>query len=125
MEPNELTSDQTPAKLERSSWANEAWTVVTILAIFSAVEGIFVLRLWSLIHGKVSFAWVVPACAFQGTLISAAISFRRCLRLGPSAEEGKKKREEFEFRLTVLVMMLLLAMMMFSEVTSAYDKLGK
>jgi hypothetical protein len=122
MEPDELAPNQITAKTTKSSWTKEAWTVAGVLLVFASAEGIFLIQLWPLIRSKASLNWAMPAGLFQMLLISSAISFRRCLRLGPKDEEGKKQRQNFESQMVGLVLALILAMIFLSEVTSAYDK---
>ena|SRR5579859_5413821 len=128
MEQNELGSEQI-TKDAKAPQMMQKVTSGVVFFLYALLELVFLIKVISLLtrsanlSGVDNLLCISSGLAFQISLATSALSLRRCVKNLSIEEHAALNRKALVTQFNGTVMFLLLAIMMFSNFTTAYDKL--
>lgn len=97
---------------------------VLLLVPYAVIDLIFSLRFSTLMAHHASSGYLVDGLAFEACFLTSLVPLWMCLVPKKTDNQGVRARKNLPNQVCFLVLMLLLALMQFSSVSQAYDKLS-
>ncbi|MGB0062801.1 MAG: hypothetical protein WBP85_00010 [Terracidiphilus sp.] len=122
MESVEVSNDKKQEQSTDSRLAGKARFVVLLIP-YAVIDLEFSLRLWALITSHAASGYLFDGLAFEACFLTSLIPLWKCLVPLKAENHEVRIRKNLPNQVCFLVIMLFLAMVEFSSLTQAYDKL--
>ncbi len=96
---------------------------VALLAPYAVIDLMFSVRLSALMASHAASGYLFDALAFEACFLTSLIPLWMCLVPQKMENQEVRSRKNLPNQVCFLVIMLFLALMQFSSVTQAYDKI--
>ncbi len=122
MDSVEVSNDKKQEQFTDSLLAGKARFVVLLLP-YAVIDLVFAVRLSALMASHAASGYLFDAIAFEACFLTSLVPLWMCLVPRKIENQEVRSRKNLPNQVCFLVIMLFLALMQFSSLTQAYDRI--